>query len=109
VGRRQRGPKLFSPSDLDARQWVQVAKEAGFKYSYSPPSTTTAFASGQVNLRNTPLGTVRGEAAKAMYYAEFADACHTFGLKMGFYLSPWDRNNPVYGDSRRTINTSRTS
>jgi alpha-L-fucosidase len=31
-GEGNEDPKWFNPSQLDAEQWVQVAKECGFKY-----------------------------------------------------------------------------
>ena len=27
-------------------------------------------------------------------------ACDKYGMKLGLYLSPWDRNAPCYGDSQ---------
>jgi alpha-L-fucosidase len=30
---------------------------------------------------------------------DVATACREFGVKFGFYLSPWDRHEPTYGDS----------
>ncbi|MGH7469476.1 MAG: alpha-L-fucosidase, partial [Longimicrobiales bacterium] len=32
---------------------------------------------------------------------EFVDACRAEQLRVGFYLSPWDRHEPTYGDSPR--------
>ena len=33
---------------------------------------------------------------------EFTDACREFGLKVGIYVSPWDRNAPTWGTSEYT-------
>jgi len=90
-------PALFDPGELDAEQWVKMAREAGMKELILTakhhdgfclwPSAYTAHS-----VRNSPYKNGKGDIVK-----EFTDACRKHGMKVGLYLSPWDRNHPDYG------------
>jgi alpha-L-fucosidase len=92
-------PSIFSPSALDARQWARAARNAGARALVLTakhhdgfclwPTRTTGHS-----VASSPWRSGRGDVVR-----EFVDACRAEGLKAGLYLSPWDRNNPVYGDS----------
>ncbi len=89
--------KSFNPTALDCRQWARTAKAAGFKLLIMTAKHHDGFCLWPTKLtehctRNAPWKNGQGDVVR-----EFVEACHTEGLKVGLYLSPWDRNNPKYG------------
>jgi alpha-L-fucosidase len=94
-------PAIFAPASLDAREWARAARNSGFRTMILTakhhdgfclwPSRTTRHS-----VASSPWRGGRGDLVQ-----EFVDACRAEGLRPGLYLSPWDRNNPAYGDSPR--------
>lgn len=89
----------FAPTAApDPRQWLKVAKAAGMKggiavvkhhdgFCLWPTATTTHNISRAGNDYGRRTNIPR----------DFAKAARALNMKYGFYISPWDRNSPLYG------------
>ncbi len=86
--------KIFNPVHLDCDQWVRAIKSAGMKGMVLTAKHHDGFCLWpskytEHSVKNCPLDI---DVVK-----EASEACRRGGIKFGFYLSPWDRNNKLYG------------
>jgi alpha-L-fucosidase len=100
-GEGTESPAIFNPTQLDVRQWVKVCKDAGMKMIILTAKHHDGFCLWpsrytEHSIKNSPYKNGQGDIV-----GELATACREAGLRLGLYLSPWDRHEPTYGDNDR--------
>jgi len=87
-------PAVFNPTDFDAAQIVEAARDGGMRGLILTCKHHDGFCLWpsrytEHSVKNSPF---KRDAVK-----EISAACTSAGVKFGVYLSPWDRNHKAYG------------
>jgi len=90
-------PALFNPIHLDTDQWCRSFRAAGMRGVILTAKHHDGFCLWDT--KQTTHSSMHSPPGRDVL-AELADSCRRHDLKLGVYLSPWDRHEPSYGRGR---------
>lgn len=98
-------PQMFNPSRMDVDQWVRTFKDAGMQgviivAKHHDGFTMWPCELTEYNITKSAYDGPKNKDGKVDIIQELRNACDKYGLKMGLYLSPWDRNHADYGNEK---------
>jgi alpha-L-fucosidase len=96
-GEGKENPSSFNPSALDCNQWARIAKKAGMRGLILTAKHHDGFALYPSKYTSHSVAKSPWKNGKGDVVKELSEACKKYGLKLGIYLSPWDRFHPAYG------------
>jgi|LSQX01.2.fsa_nt_gb alpha-L-fucosidase len=96
-GSGKEDPSMFNPEIVDTDQWVRVLKDSGSKAVIFTAKHHDGFCLFQTkytehSIKNSPYRDGKGDIVQ-----QLAESCKKYDMKMGIYLSPWDRHDSRYG------------
>ena len=96
-GSGKESPDIFNPTALDCEQWARVAKENGFARMTMTAKHHDGFCLWPSAFTEHSVKNSEWRDGKGDVVGEFVKACRKYDLRVGIYLSPWDRHDSRYG------------
>jgi len=87
-------PQIFDPQHLDTDQWCESLARAEMKGVIMTAKHHDGFCLWDTKFTNHSV--MYAPYGKDIV-AQLAKSCKKYDLKLGIYLSPWDRHEPTYG------------
>jgi alpha-L-fucosidase len=100
-------PKIVNPTEFSALQIVGAAKAGGFKGIVVVAKHHDGFCMWPTKTTEHNISQSVYKNGKGDILQEYRDACNQLGVKMGVYVSPWDRNSALYGQPEYVTNVYR--
>lgn len=80
--------EAFNPSELDCRQWLSAARQAGARYAVLVTKHHDGFANWPTRYSGYSVAETPWRDGKGDVVRDFTEACREAGLKVGLYYSP---------------------
>jgi alpha-L-fucosidase len=89
-------PATFHPTHFDANQWASIAAEVGMKELILTAKHHDGFALWPSQYTEHSVKSSNWRDGTGDVVGDFVAASRLHGIKVGLYLSPWDRNHAEY-------------
>lgn len=96
-GSGQESPSVFELKNIDTDSWVQDLKSTGSKAVIITAKHHDGFCLFPSKYTDYTIAATKYMDGKGDIIKQMAESCKKYDMKLGIYLSPWDRHELTYG------------